>query len=162
MKTKQKQVPMVGYFLTINLILYFKVWPAQWGSKGSVSYLHSVSWVCLSADWAVPASMSESADSITDLHYLLSMCLIVFHLIMALSLGFWVQRVVPAADPWACALLSVWKLPREQSEAERGVAVSVNISTCILSTVFVPFWDTLNRLFEKNKPLFLPRQIYQS
>lgn len=43
---------------------------------------------------------------------------------ITISAGIWVQWVVPAADPWTHPFLSVWKLPRQQSETERRVAVS--------------------------------------
>lgn len=58
--------------------------------------------------------------------YIYFLCFFCFYLSKTLRLGVWVQRVVPAADPRTCSLLSIWKLPWQQSEAERRVAVSQN------------------------------------
>lgn len=100
------------------------MWPVGRGSKGGVSYLHSVPGMCLAADRAVPACMWTTWHIYciyTNMQRGVFYCI---YLMITLSLGIWVQRVVPAADSWTRPLLSIWKLPWQQSETERGVAVS--------------------------------------
>lgn len=65
-------------------------------------------------------------------------CQCLYYFIINLSLGFWVQRVVPAADPWTRPLLPIWKLPWQQSEAEGGLAVS---PVCICRAIYKAIAD---------------------
>lgn len=44
--------------------------------------------------------------------------------------------MVPAADPRARPFLSIWELPRQQPEAERGVAVRLTRLLLLVTQLF--------------------------
>lgn len=56
-------------------------------------------------------------------------------------LGVWIQRVVPAADSRARSLLPVWKLSRQQPEAERRAAVSETQSDAVVVSAVLLSWS---------------------
>lgn len=124
-----------SYYVKVVVYLnYVSVDVTSWMGIQRRCLLFSLSSWSVSGSWWSSSHRCVGLCELHDVHYINTdtqyvpyMQCVMFdciYIMITLSLGIWVQWVVPAADPWTCPLLSIWKLPWQQSETERGVAVS--------------------------------------